>query len=118
MISLPAGGRKMRGPVLFGLAGVLAAVLCLAPGAWGAKLLCVSQQELKGELTVGSCLAKGEEFAIVDDYGVVHILTPREVALTRMFSPQFLEQRAYSLKYQEMAPEINPLKRRAVLAPR
>jgi len=77
----------------------------------------ISQEELKGEVTAGSCLAKGEEFAIVDDYGFVHILTPREVELTKRLNPQALQRRAYSLKYREKAPEINPLKRLAVISP-
>ena len=84
--------------------------------AFAAKLLCVTSEEHKGEQTVSSCLAKGEEFAIVDDYGIVHILSPREIALTKAFNPQILEQRAYSMKYQELAPAINPLKRRAVMS--
>jgi hypothetical protein len=85
--------------------------------AFAAKLLCVSSAEQKGEQTVSACLAKGEEFAIVDDYGIVHILSPREIALTKAFNPQILGQRAYSLQYQELAPAINPLKRRAVILP-
>jgi hypothetical protein len=81
------------------------------------KLLCVSGQDLKGEESVSSCLVKGYEFAIVDDEGVVHILSPREIELTKMFNPKLFEQRAYSLKYRELAPEINPMKRRAVFGP-
>jgi hypothetical protein len=80
-----------------------------------AKLLCLSREDLKGEETVGTCVAKGDEFAIVDDAGFVRILTPREIALTKLFNPQVLEQRAYGLKYRDKAPEINILKRRAVM---
>jgi hypothetical protein len=97
--------------ILFGF------TLMMASETFAAKLLCVSSAEHKGEQTVNSCLAKGEEFAIVDDYGVVHILTPREIALTKAFNPQILGQRAYSMQYQEIAPAINPLKRRAVILP-
>jgi hypothetical protein len=96
---------------------ILGIGLTNASGTFAAKLLCVSSEEYKGEQTVSSCLTKGEEFAIVDDYGIVHILSPREIALTKAFNPQILEQRAYSLKYQEIAPAINPLKRRAVIGP-
>jgi hypothetical protein len=74
--------------------------------AAGAKLLCVSNQELKGQESISSCLAKGEEFAIVDQYGIVHILTPREVELTKAFNPQLFQQRAYSLRYGSKAPEL------------
>jgi hypothetical protein len=96
---------------------VLGFTLINTSGTFAAKLLCISSGEHKGEQTVSSCLTNGEEFAIVDDYGIVHILSPREIALTKAFNPHILEQRAYSLKYQEIAPAINPLKRRAVMIP-
>jgi hypothetical protein len=89
----------------------------ISSSAMAAKLLCVSRQDLKGGETVSSCLLKGDEFAIVDDNDIVHILTPREIELTRMFNPKLFGQRAYSLQYKEQAPEINPLKRRAVFGP-
>jgi hypothetical protein len=96
---------------------VLGFTLINTSSIFAAKLLCITSEEHKGEQTVSSCLAKGEEFAIVDDYGIVHILSPREIALTKAFNPQILEQRAYGMKYQELAPSINPLKRRAVMSP-
>ncbi len=73
------------------------------------KLLCVSQQALKGEETVNSCLAKGERFAVVDEYGLVRILTPEEVELSRAFNPKAFEARAFGVRYQKMAPVIPPL---------
>jgi hypothetical protein len=85
----------------------LAALMFIASGAEAAKLLCISKEELKGEETVASCLTAGNEFAILDDYGVVHVLTAREIALTKLFSPKLFEQRAYGLRYRELAPEIN-----------
>lgn len=75
----------------------------------GAKLLCVSKQELKGEETVASCLAKGERFAVMDPYGMVRILTPEEVELTKAFNPKAFETRAFGMKYQKLAPVIHPL---------
>lgn len=96
---------------------VLGFILIHTSSPFAAKLLCISSEEHKGDQTVSSCLAKGEEFAIVDDYGIVHILSPREIALTKAFNPQILEQRAYSMRYQELAPAVNPLKRRAVMTP-
>ncbi len=86
----------------------LAFTLCVTSVALaaGAKLLCVTNQELKGQQDVSSCLAKGEEFAIVDQYGIVHVLTPREVALTKAFNPQLFQQRAFSMRYGEKAPEL------------
>ena len=87
---------------------VLLGVFCLVSvvAAKEAKLLCVTKQDLKGEETVGSCLAKGEEFAIVDQYGVVRILSPREVELTKAFNPQLFEQRAYGMRYVREAPPL------------
>jgi hypothetical protein len=93
-------------------------ILCLAFSlgvssaafAAGAKLLCVSNESLKGQQSVSSCLAKGDEFAIVDQYGIVHILTPREVALTKAFNPKLFQQRAFSLKYSGMAPKLKEMK--------
>jgi hypothetical protein len=84
------------------------AVMFIASGAMAAKLLCVSNQKLKGDDTVASCLAKGEKFAIVDDYGLVRILTPEEVELTKAFNPKALQTRAFGLQFQKEAP-IMPL---------
>jgi hypothetical protein len=66
---------------------------------------------------VTSYIAKGEEFAVVDDNGLVRLPSPREIALCKIFNPQVLPQRAFGLKYRELAPEINPLKRRAIFGP-
>jgi hypothetical protein len=74
--------------------------------AAGSKLLCVTSQDLAGEQSVSSCLSKGEQFAIVDQYGVVHILTPKEVELTKAFNPQIFEQRAYGMRVAPKAPEM------------
>jgi len=75
----------------------------------GEKLLCVSNQELKGQETVASCLAKGERFAVVDPYGLVRILTPEEVELTKAFNPKAFEIRAFGIHYEKQAPTIAPL---------
>jgi hypothetical protein len=78
-------------------------------GAWAAKLLCVSNQELKGETTVGKCVDQGMEFAIMDAQGFIRILTPREVELTRKLNPKAFDTKAFGVKYFKMAPEIPPL---------
>jgi hypothetical protein len=83
--------------------------IAAAQAKGGAKLLCVSKKELKGEETVASCLAKGERFAVVDPYGLVRILTPEEVELTKAFNPKAFETRAYGMKYQKLAPVLPPL---------
>jgi hypothetical protein len=96
----------MRSKLVVGL--VVALVLVFASGAMASKLLCVSTTELKGDQTVQSCLAKGERFAIVDDYGIVHVLTPEEIELTRAFNPKAFEKRAFSIKYEKLAPKLAP----------
>ncbi|HAY23047.1 succinylglutamate desuccinylase [Desulfobacca acetoxidans] len=90
---------------------VMVGVLVLGAFVTGAlaqgKLLCISPYKShRGESTVDQCLAKGDEFAIVDQYGVVHILSKREVELTKAFNPQIFQQKAFSIKYQELAPEV------------
>ena len=106
----------MRSKVVVGLMVALVAVFFVTTAAMGqqkagsgAKLLCVSKQELKGEETVASCLAKGERFAVMDAYGIVRILTPEEVELTKAFNPKAFETRAWGMKYQKQAPVLPPL---------
>jgi len=88
---------------------MLASLLLAAPVAQAEKLLCVSNQNLQGQETVNSCLAKGERFAVEDDYGLVWILTPEEVDLSRSFNPKAFETRAFSVQYFKQAPSIPPL---------
>ena len=102
----------MRSKMVVGLLMVVVAVFFIssvAPAAQGARLLCVSKKELKGEETVASCMAKGERFAIVDPYGMVRILTPEEVELTKAFNPKAFETRAFGMRYQKEAPVLPPM---------
>lgn len=99
----------MRSKMLVAVILAVVAAMFLASGAMAQKLLCVSKQELKGEETVASCLAKGERFAIVDQFGIVRILTPEEVELTKAFNPKAFQMRAFGLKYEKLAPKIAPL---------
>ena len=101
----------MRSKVVVGLLMVLVAVFFVSSvaTAQGAKLLCVSKKELKGEDTVASCLAKGERFAVIDPYGLVRIMTPEEVELTKAFNPKAFETRAYGMKYMKEAPTVAPM---------
>ena len=93
--------------VLLVLVAVCFLVAASAPPA--SKLLCVSKTQLKGEETVASCLAKGERFAVVDPYGLVRILTPEEVELSKAFNPKIFETRAFGVKYYKEAPALPPL---------
>ena len=99
----------MRSKLVVGLLLAGGAVMLIASGAMAQKLLCVSKESLKGEETVASCLAKGERFAVVDPYGIVRILTPEEVELTKAFNPKAFEMRAFGMKYQKLATKIAPL---------
>lgn len=99
----------MRSKLVVGVILALVAVMFIASGAMAQKLLCVTKKELKGEETVASCLAKGERFAIVDQFGIVRILTPEEVELTKAFNPKAFEMRAFGIKYEKLAPTIPKL---------
>lgn len=106
----------MRSKVVVGLLVVVVAVFFMsslataqAQATGKAKLLCVSKKQLKGEETVASCLAKGERFAIVDPYGLVRILSPEEVELTKAFNPKAFETRAFGMNYIQLAPPLAPM---------
>jgi|UniRef100_A0A7V6A6D1 uncharacterized GH25 family protein len=97
----------MRSKLVTGIVLAVVAVMFVASAAMAAeKMLCVSNQDLKGQETVASCLAKGERFAIVDQYGIVHIMTPEEIALTKAFNPKAFETQAFGIKYQKEAPIV------------
>jgi len=84
-------------------------VLLLSSGAMAAKLICISHQDIKAEMSVDKCLAQGMEFAIMDDYGFIRILSSREIELTKKVNPKAFETPGYGLKHYRMAPEIPPL---------
>jgi hypothetical protein len=93
------------------LAALLISVVALVfvSGAFAAKLLCVTKQDLKGETSVGKCMDQGMEFAIMDAQGFVRILSPREVELTKKLNPKAFETKAFGVQYYHLAPEIPPL---------
>ena len=86
---------------------VLAALLLPVSLAQAEKLLCISTQSLKGEKTVDSCLATGERFAMVDQYGFAKVLSQEEVELTRPFNPKLFESKAFGVKYYKLAADID-----------
>jgi hypothetical protein len=99
----------MRRKIMIGLVAGLVALMLVASGAMAAKLVCISKDRLKGEETVGTCLDRGEQFAIIDHEGIIHILTPQEVALMKKLNPKALEQKAFGVQFRNLAPEIPPL---------
>ncbi|MBI4643042.1 MAG: succinylglutamate desuccinylase [Deltaproteobacteria bacterium] len=98
----------MKRTVILALLAV-AFVVLFSSGAMAAKLICISNQDIKGEMSVNKCLAQGMEFAIMDDNGFVRILTPREIELTRKLNPKAFEMPGFGLKHHRLAPKIPPL---------
>ena len=99
----------MRSRLVVGMILAVVAVMLVTSEAMAQKLLCVSKKDLKGQETVDSCLAKGERFAVVDQFGIVRILTPEEVALTKAFNPKAFQMRAYGIQFLREAPKLPAL---------
>jgi hypothetical protein len=90
---------------------VVIMVLVLAIGftagpAFADKLLCISDKNIKGELTVGECLAKGDKFAVVDKTGVPQVLDGESLEVFKALNPGALQMKAYGLSNIKLAPEI------------
>ncbi len=86
-------------------------VLALAVGflagiASADKLICISNKDLKGELTVGQCLARGDKFAVVDKSGVPQVLDDQSVEIFKSLNPGALNMKAYGIGNIKEAPEI------------
>jgi hypothetical protein len=82
------------------------AVGFLAGTASADKLLCISDKNLKGEVTVGQCLAKGDKFAVVDKAGVPQILDGQALEVFKALNPNALNMKAYGIGNMKLAPEI------------
>ena len=93
------------------LGGLMALTVCLlaASSALADKLICVSNEKLRGEETIGNCLTRGEKFAIVDDKGAVRILSREEFELMKKLNPKLTEMKAYGIVYLKEAPEMKKL---------
>jgi cytochrome oxidase Cu insertion factor (SCO1/SenC/PrrC family) len=95
----------MRSKLVVALALALVVGL-LAGTAFAAKLLCITNKNLRGETTVGECLAKGDKFAVVDQYGVPQILSNEDIEVFKALNPGAMNMKAYSTPYYKEAPEI------------
>jgi hypothetical protein len=95
----------MRSKLVVALILALAVGLLSAP-AFAAKLLCISDKNLKGETTVGACLAKGDKFAVVDEFGVPQILSQQDIEVFKALNPGALNMKAFSVPYYKQAPDI------------
>jgi hypothetical protein len=93
------------------ICGLMALTVCLlvASSAWADKLVCISNEKLRGEMTVNNCLLKGEKFAIVDQYGGVRMISPEEAAVMKKLNPKLFEEKAYGIIYLKEAPEMKKL---------
>ena len=91
----------------------LTLVVC-ASGAWAEKLICISKEKLKGEETVQNCLVKGERFAVMDEHGVIRILSKEEIALMKKVNPKIFEMPAYGIIYEKEAPALPKLPHHAI----
>lgn len=91
----------------------LALVFC-ATGALAEKLICISKEELKGQETVKECVARGEKFAIVDEYGAVRILTKEEIQVMKKLNPKIFDMPAYGILYEQEAPPLPKLPHHAI----
>lgn len=98
----------MRSKVICGLMALLMGLL-VASSAWADKLVCISNEKLKGEMTVNNCLLKGEKFAIVDQYGGVRMISPEEAAVMKKLNPKLFEEKAYGIIYLKEAPAMKYL---------
>ena len=91
-----------------GLLALLVSLL-VASSALADKLVCISNENLKGEMTVNNCLIKGEKFAVVDPYGDVRLISPEEAKVMKRLNPKLFEQKAYGIIYLKEAPEMPKL---------
>jgi hypothetical protein len=93
------------------ICGLMALTVCLlmASVAFADKLVCISNENLRGEMTVNNCLLKGEKFAIVDQYGGVRMISSEEAAVMKKLNPKLFEEKAYGIIYLKEAPEMKKL---------
>jgi hypothetical protein len=93
------------------ICGLMALTMCLftVSSAFADKLVCISNEKLRGETTVNNCLLKGEKFAIVNEYGGVHLIGPEEAAVMKKLNPKLFEEKAYGIIYLKEAPEMKKL---------
>ncbi len=95
----------MRSKLMLVVFLVVAFGIVAAP-AFADKLICISNKSLKGELTVGECLAKGDKFAVIDKAGVPQVLDQESIEVFKALNPNALNMKAYGLGNIKEAPEL------------
>ena len=98
----------MRTKMITGIMALTVGLL-IASSALAEKLVCISNEKLKGEMTINNCIQKGEKFAIVDQYGGVRIISPEEAQVMKKLNPKLFEEKAYGIIYLKEAPEMKKL---------
>lgn len=99
----------MKGKVRLIAVLALSAGLLMAAPVLADKLICISDEKLRGQETVQSCVLRGEKFAIIDEHGVVRILSKEELELMKKVNPKIFEMPAYGIIYQKEAPPLPKL---------
>jgi hypothetical protein len=95
----------MRSKLMLVVFLVVACGIVAAP-AFADKLICISNKGLKGDTTVGDCIARGDQFAIIDKAGVPQILKKEEIDILKKTNPGAMNLKAYGLDYMKEAPEM------------
>lgn len=104
----------MKTKLAIGLVVAALTLVFCASGALAEKLICISKEELKGQETVKDCVARGEKFAIVDEYGAVRILTKEEIEVMKKINPKVFDLPAYGIMYEKEAPPMPKLPHHAI----
>ena len=97
--------RKM---IFVSIVSMIAASLLIS-GAMAAKLVCFSEDVIKGQMDINKCVAQGMQCGLIDDNGFVRMLSPKEIELTRKINPKAFQMKAYGWKQYREAPDIPPL---------
>jgi hypothetical protein len=96
--------RKLLGASI----AAMIAVSLLISGAMAAKLVCFSEDVIKGQMDINQCVAQGMLCGLIEDNGFVRILSPKEIELTKKINPKAFEMKAYGWKQYRQAPDIPP----------
>jgi hypothetical protein len=104
----------MRSKLLTAAILAILAGMVIASAAQAEKLICISKEKLRGEETVENCLAKGERFAVIDEYGTIRILSQEEIALMRKTNPKIFQVPAFGILYEKEAPPMPKLPHHAI----
>lgn len=104
----------MKNRLAIGLMVGLVTLVLGTSAVWAEKLICISKEQLRGEETVENCLRRGEKFAVMDEHGVIRILTKEEIDLMKKVNPKIFQMPAYGILYEKEAPPLPKLPHHAI----